>query len=332
MARGIKLTTEEKNLLEVKNYNKKKRKLFDRRLFIFSFLFLPTLGFLIFYVYVNFQSFFYSFMRYEGGEGVFDPEFTNYKEIMGALFNNEDTSINILTSANLKNALLNTLLFNLVGIFLGLPISVFFGYFLYKKIKGYKLFRFVVYLPSIITSSALMMLYKQIIGEGGLIYAISGQGYDYVNPWLRSDGTAIIFLLFYCLIFGFGTNMIVINGAMNSINKEVLEAGELDGCNWWKELIHIVFPSIWPTISTILILCVAGFLGTSGPLLAYTGIGSGNTNQTFTLSYLLYYMVAKSTNYNEGWIYMASAVGVCMTLVSFPIALIVKRIAYGKEK
>ena len=332
MARGLNLTKEEKDLLEVKRYNKKKRHVFDRRLFIFSFLALPTLGFLIFYVYVNFQSFFYSFMKIENGVGVFDPNFTNYKEIFECLFLGKDSSIQILTSVNLRNALVNVLLFNFVGIFLGLPISVFFGYFLYKKIKGYKFFRFVVYLPSIITSSALMMLYKQIIGAGGLLHELSGQGFDYVNPWLRTDGTSIYFLLFYCFIFGFGTNMIVINGAMNSINKEVIEACELDGCNWFKELIYIIFPSIWPTISTILIMCAASFLGTTGPLLAYTGIANGNMNQTFTLSYLLYYMVAKSTNYNEGWIYMASAIGICMTLVSFPIALLVKRIAYGKEK
>lgn len=332
MAKNLELSKEERDLVEVKKYNKKKRHVWDRRLFVFSFLFLPILFFLIFYVYVNFQSFFYSFMRFEGGEGHFDPNFTNYKEIIDCLFLGKDSSISILTSANLRNSLVNVLLFNFVGIFLGLPISIFFGYFLYKKIKGYKYFRFVIYLPSIITSSALIMLYKQIIGEGGLLHALSGQGFDYVNPWLRTDGSSIYFLLFYCLIFGFGTNMIVINGAMNSINKEVIEASELDGCNWFKELIYIIFPSIWPTISTILIMCVAGFLGTSGPLLAYTGIASGNMNQTFTLSYLLYYMVARSPNFNEGWIYMASAIGICMTIVSFPAALIVKRIAYGKEK
>ena len=333
MARNLALDEKEKQLVGVKKYNNKKRKVFDRRLFVFSFLALPILTFLIFYVYVNLQSFAYSFMIYEGGEGHFDPNFTNFKNIWACLFQNKDSSISILTSQNLKNALVNVLLFNFVGIFLGLPVSVLFGYFLYKKVKGYKFFRFVIYLPSIITSAALMMLYKQIIGYGGIIHAINGGAMDYTNPWARTDGSAIYFLLFYCFMFGFGTNMIVINGAMNSINNEVLEASQLDGCNWFQELLHIIFPSIWPTISTILIMCVAGFLGTSGPILAFTGIGQANANQTFTLSYLLYYMVAQSTSGgNEGWIYMASAIGLCMTLIGFPLALLVKRLAYGKEK
>lgn len=167
MAKNLELSKEERDLVEVKKYNNKKRHVWDRRLFVFSFLFLPILFFLIFYVYVNFQSFFYSFMRFEGGEGRFDPNFTNYKEILNCLFLGKDSSISILTSSNLRNSLFNVLLFNFVGIFLGLPISIFFGYFLYKKIKGYKYFRFVIYLPSIITSSALIMLYKQIIGESG---------------------------------------------------------------------------------------------------------------------------------------------------------------------
>lgn len=333
MARGMNLSLEERELIGVKKYNQKKRKVWDRRLFVFSFLFLPILCFLIFYVYVNLQSFAYSFMTFENGHGKFDPTFSNFKEIFECLFMNKDSHISILTSQNLKNALTNVLLFNFVGIFLGLPVSVLFGYFLYKKIKGYKLFRFVIYLPSIITSSALMMLYKQIIGSGGLLNALAGTGYEYENPWMVTNGSAIYYLLFYCFMFGFGTNMIVINGAMNSINKEVIEASELDGCNWFQELIHIIFPSIWPTISTILIMCVAGFLGATGPILAFTGIGNANANQTFTLSYLLYYMVAQSTGSgNEGWIYMASAIGLVMTLISFPLALVVKRIAYGKEK
>lgn len=333
MARNLELNKEEKELLGVKRYNNKKRNVWDKRLFVFSVLIIPVICFFIFYVYVNLQSFAYSFMIFEDGAGHFDPHFTNFKSIFECLFMNKDSNIDILTSQNLKNCLANILLFNFVGIFFGLPISVLFGYFLYKKIKGYKFFRFIIYLPSIITSAALMMLYKNIIGAGGLLAAISGEGDNFVNPWIRTDGTAIYYLLFYCFMFGFGTNMIVINGAMNSINSEVLEASQLDGCNWFQELIHIIFPSIWPTISTILILCVASFLGAGGPLLAYTGIGQGNANQTFTLSFMLYYLVAKSSaEGNMGWIYMASTIGLCMTLISFPLSLIVKRLSYGKEK
>ena len=39
-------------------------------------------------------------MRFEGGEGHFDPNFTNYKEIIDCLFLGKDSSISILTSAN----------------------------------------------------------------------------------------------------------------------------------------------------------------------------------------------------------------------------------------
>lgn len=324
----------DKQLVGVKRYNNKKRKVWDRRLFVISILILPILSFLIFYVVVNFEAFFYSFMRTKEGVGVFDPTFTNYRITFESFFMNGGTGL--ISNGALAKSLLNVLLFNVVGICFGLPISVLFGYFLYKKIKGYKFFRFIIYLPSILSSAALMVLYKQVIGRGGVLdtWFNTFQQYGNHQPW-NVNGVAIYYLLFYCFIFGFGTNMIVINGAMNAINKETIEASQLDGCNWFQELIHIIFPSIWPTISTILIMCAAGFLGASGPLLAFVGLSNGNISGTYTLSYYLYVLVYSSTNpAGEGkdLLYLASAIGVCMTLVSFPLALIVKRVCYGKEK
>ncbi len=328
------VVSDNKDILEVKRYNGKKRKLWEKRLFVFSFLVIPVISFLIFYVYVNFEAFFYSFMRVKDGVGKFDPKFTNFRLIFDSLFHGGGESV--LSDGGIAKGLKNVLLFNIVGICFGLPISVLFGYFLYKKIKGYRFFRFIIYLPSIITSVALMALYKQVIGRGGLLDTLFNtfERYEFSQPWQR-EGVSIFYLLFYGFIFGFGTNMIVINGAMNSINKEVLEAGQLDGCNWFQELIHVIFPGIWPTISTILIMCAAGFLGVSGPLLAYVGVSHGNASGTYTLSFMLYYMVYNSTNVNTGGpdlLYLASATGLLMTLVSFPVAMIVKKVTYGKEK
>lgn len=323
----------DKELLGVKKYNNKKRKVWERRLFVISILILPIISFLIFYVYVNFEAFFYSFMRVKEGVGQFDPAFTNFRVVFESLFMNGGEGI--ISNGALAKSFVNVLLFNFVGIFLGLPISVLFGYFLYKKIKGYKFFRFIIYLPSILSSAALMVLYKQVIGRGGLLDTLFNtfEKFNYSQPW-NVNGVAIFYLLFYGFIFGFGTNMIVINGAMNSINKEVIEASELDGCNWFQELIHIIFPSIWPTISTILIMCAAGFLGVTGPLLAFVGLSNGNISGAYTLSYYLYVLVYQSTNPATGGqdlLYLASAIGLCMTLISFPLAMVVKRVCYGKE-
>ena len=279
------------------------------------------INFLIFYVYVNFDAFFMAFQRPVTGQGfgatVWSME--NFKTIFRLLSFSED--------GILWQAFLNTVLFFLAGMLVGLPLSILMSYFIYKKIQGYKLFRFVTYLPNIITSSALVILFKNAVGPGGPIDAIITQaGGEYIDP-LTVNETAIWMIIFYSVSFGFGTNLIVLNGAMSGINKEMLEAAEIDGCNWFKELIYIIIPSVWPTISTIVVLATAGFLGATGPILAFTK----GTNGTMTLAFYIYQLVSGAGTGRQD-VYLASAVGVIMTVISFPLALLVRKLVYGKEE
>lgn len=302
--------------------NPKRKTKFRRRFFIFCFLAFPVINFLIFYVYVNFDAFFMAFQRPVTGQGfgatVWSME--NFKTIFRLLSFSED--------GILWQAFLNTVLFFLAGMLVGLPLSILMSYFIYKKIKGYKLFRFVTYLPNIITSSALVILFKNAVGPGGPIDAIiTKAGGEYIDP-LTVNETAIWMIIFYSVSFGFGTNLIVLNGAMSGINKEMLEAAEIDGCNWFKELIYIIIPLVWPTISTIVVLATAGFLGATGPILAFTK----GTNGTMTLAFYIYQLVSGVGNGGQQDLYLASAVGVIMTVISFPLALLVRRIVYGKEE
>ena len=301
--------------------NTKRKKIFRRRFFIFCFLAFPVINFLIFYVYVNFDAFFMAFQRPVTGQGfgatVWSME--NFKTIFRLLSFSED--------GILWQAFLNTVLFFLAGMLVGLPLSILMSYFIYKKIQGYKLFRFVTYLPNIITSSALVILFKNAVGPGGPIDAIITQaGGEYIDP-LTVNETAIWMIIFYSVSFGFGTNLIVLNGAMSGINKEMLEAAEIDGCNWFKELIYIIIPSVWPTISTIVVLATAGFLGATGPILAFTK----GTNGTMTLAFYIYQLVSGAGTGQQD-VYLASAVGVIMTVISFPLALLVRKLVYGKEE
>lgn len=299
----------------------KRKKQFDKNFFVFCFLAFPTLNFLIFYLYVNLDSFAMAFQRpvYGQGYGKTDWNFDNFTQIF-KLFG-------AAGGGTLAVALRNTLLFYFAGMIIGLPISILMSYFIYKKIPMYKTFRLVTYLPNIITSSALVILFKNAVGPGGPLDALYDVfGWEYIDP-LTEKSSAIWTILFYTLSFGFGMNMIVLNGAMSGINSEMLEAAELDGCTWFQELVYIIVPSVWPTVATIVMLATAGFLGSTGPILAFTK----GTNGTMTLSFYIYQLVSGAGTGTTD-LYMASALGVLMTAVSFPIAMIVKRVLYGKEE
>lgn len=293
----------------------------QEHLFVFSLLGIPILFFLVFWLYVNLDSLALSFQRekYVLGQGkqlYFTLE--NFKMVFEQFFHKGDLLI----------AFRNTILFYLVALLIVLPISVLMAYFVYKKIFAYQFFRTIAYLPNIICSSALVVLFKYTFMAGGPYETwMHWLNKTYDNP-LMMDG-AIKYLLIYNVIFGFGGNMVVLGGAMNSISQDVLEAGKIDGCNWFQELIKLIIPMIWPTISTILVLSFAGILSSTGPILAMTG---GDYN-TATLSFLLYGYATGAVQSISQDIYYASAIGLVMTIVTFPIVLVMRKFLYreGKE-
>ena len=305
----------------MKKFYHRHKKNIDRHFFVFSFMALPIFLFCIFYIYVNIESFFMAFKAVgtlpDGSVGEYWT-LDNFKTIWSIL-NSSSNRMGVLSEA-----IINTLLFNAVSFLLIIPTTTLICYFITKKIWGYRFFRAVYYLPCIITSSALVLLFKIALHHGGpLDVLFRDMGYKYP---LAEEPYAILTILAYHFLFGLGGNIIVIGGAMRSVDPQLLEAGEIDGCNWIQEFIYIILPSIWPTISTILILSVAGFLGASGPILPFTEGKYG----TMTLAFYNFALVSgkgAKTDY-----YLASAIGLCMTAISFPLAMIVKKVLYGKEK
>lgn len=295
-----------------KGLSQKQKNIIKRNLFVTSILIIPIAVFLVFWLYVNFDSILLSFQREVYVDGNMHLEFSldNFKRVFEQFFRENSLLI----------ALRNTLLFYLVSVIVVFPLSLLMAYFIYKKIRFHKFFRVIAYIPNIITSAALVALYKYTFMLGGPYDAILRQtGGTYSDPF--NGTTALIMLLIYNVIFGFGGNMVILGGAMNSINTDCLEAGEIDGCNWFQELIYLILPMIWPTISTMLILGFAGFMSATGPILAMT---SKNT-ETFSLSYVLYSYATGVGFYGQD-IYYASAIGLVMTLITFPLVILMRKL------
>lgn len=296
---------------------------FKKNLFVFLVLLIPAICFGIFWVYVHIDSILLAFQLPVVGEldsYYFDSSFTNIKKVFTEVFGGGSLAI----------AFRNTMIYYLASTFITFPLSILISYFIFKKIRGHKFFRVITYLPLIITSAALVVLFKQSINTGGPLDAIyNSLGKVWQYP-MDTAGKAIFVMVFYSVSFGFGGSVVVLCGAMNSIDKSVLEAGEIDGASWIKELFGIILPSIWPTISTILILGLVSILGSTGPILAFSKDIAAPVSEITTLSYEMYRLVYGGLGLNRDINY-ASAIGLIMTIFTFPLILIA-RVFLMKDK
>lgn len=289
--------------------------------FIILMLAVPVLWFIVFYVMININSIIMAFRVIDGigsdGRLEYVWGLGNFKTFF------EEFRINL--PSGIQVALKNTMKYFCLNFFLIVPATFFVAYFMYKKIAGYKFFRVLFYSPSIISATAMVIMYKNIIGGYGPLYELMEVFGVRLPALLTDSATATPTILVYCVWVGFGVNIVLYQGAMGRIPEDVIEAGKLDGVGWVREMFQIVTPMIWPTLSTTIILALSKVFTASGPILLFNEAGSALSFKMDTISYFIFrqtYDATTSLNY-------PAAISVFFTVVSLPFVLLVRWL-FGK--
>lgn len=291
----------------IKPAGKKKKLNRGSSVFLWVMLFFPVVQWLVFWLYININSILLAFQYARGGWTLF-----NFRVFFQSVSSSDGT---------LFMAFKNTFAFFFLDLLFIMPACFVVSYFIYKKITWYKVFRIVLYLPTIISGVVMTTVFEQIIApEGPVGLLLSSFGVDPVPAFLSNSDYAMKTLMVYNVWTGLGGSMLLFCGAMSRIPTEVIEAAKLDGCRSGREMISIILPMIWPTLSVLIINMCTAIFSASGPILLLTQGGFG----TYTLSYWIYEQVYISNSYNS-----VAATGLVCTLVAVPFILLVR---WGVEK
>ena len=286
--------------------------------FCYAMVSIAVVNFIIFYVVVNFNSIALAFKEFVG----YDKN-NNFEEIYRFSFANFERFFKEISLPNsvMGVAVKNTLKYFCANIFITMPASYFVSYLLFKKVKGYSAFRFIFFLPNIISGAVYVTVFKNFISVfGPLDTILSITGYK-LPPLLTTPETATPTIIAYSIWTGFGINMILFEGAMRRVPKELLEANAVDGGSWFHELFRVITPLVWPTLSITIILAVTGLFTSSGPILLFYGQAGSvpGSYDTMTISFFIF----QKTQNGEALEYPA-AIGVFFTIVSIPIVVLVR--------
>ena len=296
---------------------KRKQKVM-RTLFIVSFMIIPVINFLVFYVYVNLSSF---VMALQPSGGVLEfAGFKNFEWVIDKIFHGST-----FETDNLSIAFINT--FKTFGLNLIMFVcGLFVSYFIYKKICGYRTFRVLFYLPGIVSPVVVSIFYTNIMSASSFmpefLEKLYGLDYDLVSPLTDPDfANRMVFLNLIWL--SFPSNLILWGGTFSRIPDSVLESARLDGCGWLREMFQIILPLVWPTFVLLITTQLAGIFGASGNVFLLTQ----GQNGTQTVSNWMYMRVQQTTNpLTSNNLYYVSAMGLMLTIISCTIALVVRKL------
>ena len=309
-----------------KNYN-----LEDRHAIPFCLIMigLPFVAFLIFWVYVNFNSIMLAFQD-DYGNFTFANIIKVFKTFTGELEEQYITSIPVQSLGSILGR--TVFLWFLVNVVCVLP-SMVSSYILYKKIIGHYVFRMIFMIPTILAGIVWVSIMKKMVDPTGPIITI-GQalGIQFSDEvltsgllvTLKTSFATIVILNILPHIVGFN---IIISGAYARIPGELFEVGRLEGLGFFQEFFCVSVPLIWPTVVVCMIGNLASVFTFDGQVYLYTEL----QYNTGTIGAYLYLLTAKISNSNllvNSYGYPA-AVGVVLTAMTIPVVLLGK---YGLEK
>jgi ABC-type sugar transport system permease subunit len=278
--------------------------------FILSVFVVPLASFLLFWVYVNASSLLLAFQT-TAGDGTVTYGFNNFRVIFSQI---KDGGV-------IGAALINTAIWFTSNVLI-MPLQLLVTYFIFKQVKGYKFFRFVFLIPGLLPGAVYVTCYKYVLAQYGTYGYIADLLNKTALPLLTEYRYVLPSMLAYVWLTGIGSHGLVWGGAMKNAGYDVLEAARVDGANWLQELVHVLLPLIWPTLSIALMFMVAGILGASGPILVFT---NGNYG-TSTLSFWIFSQVQTGASYER-----PAALGLLMSAVSIPLVLTVRHFAAKVE-
>lgn len=281
--------------------------------FYIALMALPVLQFLVFYIYVNWNSIMMAFQSYDTLTGTSKFSFGNFRKILGEF---QDGSMWIY--------LRNSTIAYVAGL-CTTPLTLFFSYYIYKKYPLQGFFKVILLLPSMISNMVLAVIFAKIVDNWLPTFLWSLNNYQGMRPEsLMAQGSSTVFptLIFFTLFYGFGGGVLMYSGAMNQISDSVIEAAQLDGANSWQEFTRIVLPSIFPTITTFVIAGVAGIFVNQLSLFSFYGPKAVLEHRT--VGYYIFKLVqggATQNDYNY-----AAAIGIASTVILVPLTFLVKHL------
>ena len=305
--------------MEVTNIKRKRVRDVGELIFYICLVALPLLQVAVFYIYVNLNSFAMSFQTYDSVAGKFTWDFgANFSRFWQEL----------TKSSLLWDAFVNSLILWLLTSLFGRVLAILFSYYIYKKWILDKFFKFFLFLPSILPGILLVLVFKFFTNEAIPGYLLELHG-KIIDPLLIGSKTLMPTIYFFNIWVSFGGQILIYTGAMDQVEPEIIEAGQVDGVKPWQELFFIVIPMILPTVATFMVASVATLFTNQGSLYSFFGDDVGFEN--FTIGYYLFELVNKVGNGKSMYTY-ASALGIVCTLIAFPLTLGVRRLLEAKEE
>ena len=187
----------------------------------------------------------------------------------------------------------------LISVPLVIFVALVSAFLLFEQFKGWKFFRVIFFLPSVLSVVVIGLIFKNAFGYYGSVNQFLGLfGMEPRQFFITSNYS--IFIIILALVWsGFGYQSLLLLAGLTSINPAVFEAAAIDGAGWWRRLWSITLPNIRRVLGFVFII---NFIYTFSSLFGFIFVitAGGPLYETTTIDYLVYLRAFSSSNLGSG--------------------------------
>ena len=258
------------------------------------------IGLLVFFVYPIFASFYYSFTEYSALQ---PPQWVGTQNYVD-LFTIDNTFI---------ISIRNTVIYAAMVIPLSTIFAIGLALLLNMKMKGLAYHRTVFYLPVLVPSVALALVWQWVLNPsfGALnallaLVGIIGPGWYTDMTWAKPS-YAIMSL------WTIGNAVIIYLAGLQDVPQDLMDAASVDGANVWQRIRNVTIPMITPVIFFNVVMGLIAASQTFTEAYIITG-GQGNPANA-AMFYVMYL-------YRNAFVYFKMGLASAQAWILFIIILV----------
>ncbi|RTE08318.1 carbohydrate ABC transporter permease [Paenibacillus whitsoniae] len=193
----------------------------------------------------------------------------------------------------------NTFIYASGKIIIVLPISLVLAVILNKGLKGKVLLRAVYFMPTIISTSVMSIIfftifnsYNGLLNQFLLKYGIIAKAIDWLGP-----NYAMVTVIITAIWGAIGNYMLLFIAGLQGIPDDLYESASIDGANALHKFWNITIPMLGPVLQMIVMLAIITALKGYESIMVLTEGGPfGKTDVMYLYVYKLFFPVSAATS------------------------------------
>jgi len=183
---------------------------------------------------------------------------------------------------------------------------------LYERMRGWKFYRSVIFMPFVLPSVVIGVVFIYLLSKNGIINTILNN----LNlgvlalDWLGNADMALPTLMGIIIWRELGFGVVLLLAGMLALPEELNEAAKLDGANWFQEHFYVTIPQLKPVLTFFIVNeAITMISWVFGYVYVVTGGGPGFATTVLELYIWKYAFAYKAYG-------VASAVAVILLLIT----------------